>query len=326
MAEARKYVLKVTVGPNYDTSTHQEVKVNTSSPVEVSTKDIDASVNVRIQNYRGLPKNSPKTSPYFSHTSHTVDLYGIAYTFRLKQDIPGDKLVFGNDFDHPIRDRLPYGFSTAFGWVKSWIDPTMEGDVYADEPYLYSPVLSSMNILNVGEKGQKPAEAAKKAGSAVGEGDEAAVVFEEGAEGDGKDVREKASMPADGPSRMKHFRHEEPRKEFVFEKDRAYSCDFFNKYLDFNDFALRLPIITIPVIKSWDGQPLRTHTLRYVLKNMITNEPLFVVLFTLIPADQVESNTTESDASESDDESTDEAKDKATEKKQDDKYEDEGVD
>lgn len=53
MAEARKYVLKVTVGPNYDTSTHQEVKVNTSSPVEVSTKDIDASVNVRIQNYRG---------------------------------------------------------------------------------------------------------------------------------------------------------------------------------------------------------------------------------------------------------------------------------
>lgn len=191
----------------------------------------------------------------------------------MKQDIPGDKLVFGNDFDHPIRDRLPYGFSTAFGWVKSWIDPTMEGDVYADEPYLYSPVLSSMNILNVGEKGQKPAEAAQKAGSAVGEGDEAAVVFEEGAEGDGKDVREKASMPADGPSRMKHFRHEEPRKEFVFEKDRAYSCDFFNKYLDFNgacklrlsrilliklpDFALRLPIITIPVIKSWDGQPLR---------------------------------------------------------------------
>lgn len=321
MSEARKYVLKVTVGPSYDTKSHQEVKVNTSSPVQVSTKDIDAIVSVRIQNYRGLPKNSPKTSPYFSHTSHTADLYGIAYTFRLKHDIPGDKLVFGNDFDHPIRDRLPYGFSTAFGWVKSWIDPTMEGDVYADEPYLYSPVLSSMNILNVGAKGQSPSEAAEKAGSSVGEGEGAVVIFEEGAQGDGKDVRGRSSMPADGPSRMKHFRHEEPRKSFVFEKGRTFSCDFFNKYLDFNDFALKLPIITIPVIKSWDGQPLR-----YVLKNLITNEPLFVVLFTLIPADQVESNTTESDDSEDDEESQGESKGNTTDQKSADKYEDEGVD
>jgi Protein of unknown function (DUF1769) len=36
----------------------------------------------------------------------------------LKQGINGDDLVFGNDFDHPIRDRLPPGFGTAFKIVK----------------------------------------------------------------------------------------------------------------------------------------------------------------------------------------------------------------
>ena len=32
----------------------------------------------------------------------------------------------------------------------------------------------------------------------------------------------------------------------------------------------------------------RSHALRYVLKNRKTDEPLFVVVFTLLPKDQVE--------------------------------------
>ena len=33
---------------------------------------------------------------------------------------------------------------------------------------------------------------------------------------------------------------------------------------------------------------LSSHSIRYVLKNRVTNEPLFVVIFTLLPKDQVE--------------------------------------
>ncbi|KAH0117704.1 hypothetical protein KCU82_g23196, partial [Aureobasidium melanogenum] len=54
-------------------------------------------------------------------------------------------------------------------------------------------------------------------------------------------------------------------------------------------FALKLPGfsyipgITIPIISYWDGQPLRSHALRYVLKDRSTNEVLFVIIFTLLP-------------------------------------------
>lgn len=152
----------------------------------------------------------------------------------MKKDIPGDKLVFGNDFDHPIRDRLPWGFNTAFNWVKGWVDATMEGDVYADEPYLYSPILSSMNILQIGGKGQSISEVGEGAGEKVGTGDESALIFKEGAQADGQEVREKSGMPSDNSQRKRHYQQLQPRKDFIFEKDRAFACDFFNGYLDFN--------------------------------------------------------------------------------------------
>ncbi len=66
--------------------------------------------------------------------------------------IRGDELVFGNDFDVPIRDRLPPGFGKAFKLVRWVIDPGLEGDPYADKPYLYGPALSSVNLFRVGER------------------------------------------------------------------------------------------------------------------------------------------------------------------------------
>ncbi|KAB2572309.1 hypothetical protein DBV05_g9040 [Lasiodiplodia theobromae] len=286
MADYTKYILKVTAGPDYDEKNHTEVLVNTANSVGISTEHLDAKVWVRVKDYRGLPQGSPATSPYFEHSDHTGDRYSIAYSFRLKKDVAGDKLVFGNDFDHPIRDRLPWGFSTAFNWVKGWVDATMEGDPYADEPYLYSPILSSMNILQVGGKDQSIDEVAEGAGEKTGEGDQTAIIFKEGAQADGQEVREKSGMPTNNTQRKRHYQQLQPRQDFVFEKDRAYACDFFNGYLDFNEFSLKLPILTIPVIKYWDGQPLR-----YVLRNLETKEVYFVILFSLVPVEHVDTGS-----------------------------------
>jgi len=54
MADIKQYMLKVTAGPSYDTSTHQPVHVNTPQSVKISTSDIEASINVRIKDYRGI--------------------------------------------------------------------------------------------------------------------------------------------------------------------------------------------------------------------------------------------------------------------------------
>jgi hypothetical protein len=162
--------------------------------------------------------------------------------------------VFGNDFDHPIRDRLPPLFDKAFGIVKWWIDPGLDGDVYADEPYLYGALLSSINILRIGSK-ENGAEGNVESSGSDGE----LVVYEEGADADGAEVRKAKGIPDKAGARQKFFLNEQHRKDFVFEAGREYKCDFFNPYLDFNEFALKIGygLPNISIIRHWDGQPLR---------------------------------------------------------------------
>ncbi|KAF2022937.1 DUF1769-domain-containing protein [Setomelanomma holmii] len=269
-----QYILRVTAGATYNTAEHQDVHVNTEKPIHISSDLIDAKIHMRIRDYRGLPHGSPSTSPYFSTPQHPYDRYSISFSFTPKHDIHGHHLVFGNDFDHPIRDRLPPLFDKAFGIVKWWIDPGLDGDVYGDEPYLYGALLSSINVLRIGDKGSKT-HGKEEEGSK-----QEPVVYEEGAFGSGEEVRKQHNLPSTAAARQKHFLNEEHRKSYVFEAGREHQCDFFNPYLDFNEFALKIGygMPAISIIGSWDGQPLR-----YVLKNRETNKELFVIVISLIP-------------------------------------------
>lgn len=184
---------------------------------------------MRKQDYRGLPKGSSSTSPYFELDPHkkNKDAYSIAWRFKLKEGINGDDLVFGNDFDHPIRDRLPPGFGTAFKIVKWVVDPGLDGDVYADEPYLYGPAASSVNTLYVGSKNESNEDKEEELR-------EEGLVFEEGGDIDGVEHRKEKGVPETEAARKKHFLNIEHRKTWDWEGGRTYGCDFFNPYLDFN--------------------------------------------------------------------------------------------
>jgi len=234
MTEKRLH-LRVTAGPSYSSSTHHLLPVNTPTPLHISSSHISASIAVRIQNYRGLPSTSPSTSSYFSEPHHKTDLYSIAFSFTLKdEDIPGTDLQFGNDFEKPIRDKLPTGFGTAYRLLRWAIDPGLDGDVYSEHPYLYGPLLSSINVLRVGEKSTGALD--QEAAQAEKQKDE---VITEGADGEeAEEIRHRLNIPDDGAKRMKHFLNKAHKEAFVFEKGRQYSCDFFNGYLDFNGMAI----------------------------------------------------------------------------------------
>ncbi|KAL2128706.1 hypothetical protein VTI74DRAFT_8815 [Chaetomium olivicolor] len=335
---AEKYLIRVTAGPSYDLSSHVEVPVNSPEPVHISSELIDAHLNVRVHNYRGLPRSAPKSSPYFEREPHRYngDQYSIALRFMLRdptsspppsktdEDGGGDggveaektgengevskaaeggrqqavgeeeedtstgvsatDLQFGNDFDHPIRDRLPPGFGTAMNIVKWWIDPGLEGDPYADNPYLYGPALSSFNAVHVGEGKHDP--------------DEGGLWFEEGGDETGMAWRrEVVGAPDDAKARMKWALKAGNKEKWTWEYGRWYGVDFFNPYIDFNEFALRLPGFNLPIIRYWDGQGLRhhrkrSHQLRYVLRNRSTGQVYLVVLFTLHLAEDVNEDGT----------------------------------
>lgn len=315
---AENYVIRVTAGSSYDISTHTEVPVNTPTPVSISHPHMRAELSVRVKDYSGLPRNSPKTSPYFSTPEHTGDTYSLALSFTplkpsedgkaLKEGdnpekvdddedeaplngIAGGDLQWGNDFEHPIRDRLPPGFGTALNIVRWWIDPGLEGDAYADKPYLYGPALSSFNALRVG------APPTPKKAETEGEEDPTAtcgIWVEEGGDEAGEAWREERGVPTDRKARMKWALGAAAKESWVWEYGRTYAADFFNGYLDFSDFALRLPGYNMPIMKYWDGQGLR-----YVLRNRSTGEAYLVVIFTLYRTEVVnEDGTLKPEASE----------------------------
>ncbi|KAK3898900.1 hypothetical protein C8A05DRAFT_46899 [Staphylotrichum tortipilum] len=329
---AEKYLLLTTTGPSHSFSTHQQVPVNDpEQTVKVSSDLIDAEVCVRVKGYRGLPRTAPTGSVYFESGGHAGrgDLYSIAVRFRLKDpglagngngndgeqaDDPGEEdwqpadegedsddsnsststpprpgvpatdLQFGNDFDHPIRDRLPPGFGTALNIVKWWIDPGLDGDPYADRPYLYGPALSSFNAVHVGGGELDP--------------DKGGLWFDEGGDEEGIQWRRERGVPDDAAARMKWALKAGSKEAWTWEYGRTYGVDFFNPYIDFHEFALRLPGFSLPIMKYWDGQglrnhkPKRSHQLRYVLRNRVTGQVYLVVLFTLLLAEDVNEDGT----------------------------------
>lgn len=179
MPSPDEYRVLVSAGTDYDTANHVPVRVNSATPLKLSGPGGDVWLNVRIKNYRGPDEHpvlgetpDPESSPYFDKEPHKAndDTYGIGLWFvpraatgasaageDKKEDkkddtasgsaagISGTDLQWGNDFDEPLRDRLPPGFGAALRIVKWWIDPGLEGDPYADKPYLYGPALSSFN-------------------------------------------------------------------------------------------------------------------------------------------------------------------------------------
>ncbi|EFX02084.1 f-box domain containing protein [Grosmannia clavigera kw1407] len=293
------FLLRVTAGTSYDRATHVEVPVNEPRPVRLQGASADISLCVRIHGYdRGLPRASPPTSAYFAAAPHAAngDTYsiGLAFTPRAGEagenekdakdgkdgktaGISGHDLLWGNDFDHSIRDHLPPGFNTALRIMRWWIDPGIDGDAYADKPYLYGPALSSFNRVHVGgpDDVHDPH-------------DDRGFWFEEGGDAAGLAMRAAAGCPPDDPAaRQKWALTDAAKSSWVWAHDQTYGLDFFNAYLDFRELALRLPGFHLPVMKYWDGQ-----SLRYVLRNRTTEEVYLVVEITLLRQEDVDEDGT----------------------------------
>jgi hypothetical protein len=199
----------------------------------------------------GLPNNSPKTSPYFDHPLHQNDQYSICFALIPKHDVSGDDLVFGNDFDRPIRDRIPPGFKSALRIVRWAIDPALDGDPYADKPYLYSPGLASWNQFRVGGKVDLNSLENDDKKVVLNLHDEGQII-EEGAEDDEESskIREELGIPEDSEQRKKFFLDESNRKKFVFEKGRLYFVDFGNPYIGFSGQLVLLSFSSICMIRG----------------------------------------------------------------------------
>lgn len=271
-----RYMLSVTAGPARDAATHHAVVVNGPDALAFENDHVRVKLRVSIRDYTGLPRDAPRRSAYFDHPSRRSDLYSIAFSFVPKHRLSAVDARWGNDFDHPIRHRLPPGFNTAFRIVKDFIDPGLECDAYADRPWLLGPALSCWFAFRVGDKVEPGADFAAP-------GDDPPL--SEGGDGSGAALRQQLGLPEDATARRKYFLNQQNRESLVFEQDRLYQADFFNPYLDFNKFAVCLPGFSLGVTRFIDD---KTHQLTYVFKDAQSGDVFFVVVLTLLFGQQLE--------------------------------------
>ncbi|KAK3388453.1 hypothetical protein B0T20DRAFT_425473 [Sordaria brevicollis] len=362
------YTLRITAGPSYDLSTHVELPINSPQLTHiVSDQGMDIDLSVRINNYRGLPKGSPDTSKYFERGVHgyNKDQYSIAMRFTPKppssssstsrkttngsgtgtattnkdgeedaqeegvKGIPASDLQFGNDFDHPIRNYLPPGVNTAMNILKWWIDPGLEGDAYADEPFLYGPALSSFNAVRVGagdldgDVGLWVEEGASSSEDEGDDGDDGEIAAGNGNgtaasgndnpkpehENNGKSGKPTNSTNPKAVISGKKWREEilhgtgvgndpKRRQKWALKQDakEKWIWEYGRTYsVDFFNPYIDFGKCELK-LPGFGVNVLRYWDgetgLRYVLRNRLTSKPYLVILFTLYPNDMVNEDGT----------------------------------
>jgi hypothetical protein len=231
------YVLRVTAGPEYQT--HIPVAVNSPKPLVITTDAATIALTVHIKGHRPAPSPprwppragptvsaAPPSGAYFATPSRATARYGLRFSLTPRRPLSASDVELGNDFDAPVRALLPPGFAAALRAVSSLVDPGLRGDPYADRPYLYGPLVSSANVMRVGNAAVSGEEGVK--GSME-------LDLMEGAEGEeAEGVRRGAGVPEEAAARRKWFLDEEKRKAFTFEEGRTYDFDFGNSFLNFN--------------------------------------------------------------------------------------------
>lgn len=249
--------LKVTACDNYEGSDSQVVPINSSQPIEFDSSIGKVTLNVRIQGFKGTPdhkSNSHPTSEYFTLPDKENVNISIEVHLTPSIEINGDDLLFGNDFDDPIRDLLPYGASAGFRFFKWAIDPSVSGDIYCDKPFLYGKALSSFNVVHM-ERNEKLVEPLTENLS-----DETA---------DGLDI------PLDSAQRQKFFLTEGNRKQFSFKPENVYMMDFFNSYLSLKDsnFKIALPGFELDLSRYFRETSGKIRSVNFVLKKKGVGQP-----------------------------------------------------
>ncbi|CAO1624101.1 unnamed protein product [Sympodiomycopsis kandeliae] len=308
--------LHISAGPSV--AELQPLAVNhDESPLEINSPGFRGRATVRIKSFTGHDPDGIEhrnDSKYFDSEHRKGITWSIQIQGRFLEEVSSNDVVFGNQFDKPIRDHLPYGTSVALQFVKV-VDPNMKHDLYADSPWAFSPFIASLTHINVQRvksdnlQGKNTAneefevdgypsfpspetEAGKKSvasrdgwtidntGVLLSSNEESSKELTQspGTESIADDSTFKSlSWPTDQyayQARKKVFGNEKNRSQINFKSNDIFTVDFANGYIDFNTLSLAIPGMTFDLKKYWDGQPVR-----YVARNQSTGQVYFVVQF-----------------------------------------------
>ncbi|EST04615.1 Protein of unknown function DUF1769 [Kalmanozyma brasiliensis GHG001] len=277
--------LKISAGPSVDAL--KTVAVNhDDQPTEINTDLFQGRIAVRIKNFTGSDPDGVehrKDTPYFDAGHGKGQSWSMQIQGRFKEPVNADDLVFGNEFDKPIKDHLPYGTSLALQFVKI-VDPNLEQDLYAERPYAWSPYLATMpRISSVPAKSESDSFDDWPDFPTHPEyvhDDISSLIPEELAEKEKNTVANFKGIDKAHEYRQRFLGNRAHRKEITVGPDQIVTADFFNGFIDFNDLTLHIPFsggLKFDLKKYWDGQAVR-----YYCRDRKTNKNFFVIEFNIV--------------------------------------------
>ncbi|KAK4700283.1 hypothetical protein P7C70_g5967, partial [Phenoliferia sp. Uapishka_3] len=214
-----------------------EVSVN-GSPHDVSSSRFEGSVGVRIEHWLGATSSSPSSpeAPFQDGATFSIVING-----RFKEEIKAHEVLWGNEWDNPIRESLPYGTSAALKFVH-FVDPTLTHDIYADKPWALSPLLSTVNFLSLTKI--KP--------------DDPLPAFDYQVPEDISTVADAPELKGQPAKRKTWLSDAKNKEKIILGPDLLVATDFCNGYIDFKTLSLKIPGgLHFALQHMWDGQPVR---------------------------------------------------------------------
>lgn len=275
-----KYIMEIRGGSSTKIEELETMLVNDESKsVHINNAYFEGYVKVRLRNYDGLPVGPDKktlkpNSPYFLNNNNlsSIEVSGVFKNGPLKDGgWPASDLYFGNHFDSPL--NLPYGFSIAQKFA-TYFDPGLKMELDSDKPYAHSPLLVTMNTINLSKLNPGdtvPQTLAAEAGRPLVEDTRIIPGV-----GDKED--------SDGTLRRKVLSNSANLEKVHLNSDILFRGDFYNPYLDFDKRGVKIPLLTIPIMNYWGGQPLT-----YVCRSLSNPKQniFFVVSVILRPIEEV---------------------------------------
>ncbi|BEI84095.1 hypothetical protein CcaverHIS002_0406990 [Cutaneotrichosporon cavernicola] len=224
-------------------------------PARVRTEHFEGEISVFIKGFESDGDEGDEGEAFFSSRPELT--YALVVRGRYLDNVGGDDLVFGNVFERPIRDSLPWGTAIATRFMH-FVDPTLELDVYADKPWALSPVLATMNRLSLTKE---------EAPTAMG-------IF--------RAVEEDALHILDRPEtsisdRRKCFGTAENRERITFDSSLQTGMEFGSGLLDLATLSVTLPNsfpLSVSLLSYWDGQPV-IYVCRRRSENPVTPEGMY---------------------------------------------------
>ncbi|KAI8849611.1 hypothetical protein BC829DRAFT_361868 [Chytridium lagenaria] len=260
-----------------------------SNPHFIDSPYFVGNVAVRVKNFVGVvPEgvSAPLASTDYFGTRRR--LFSIQVQGRFKHEHTADDVVFGAEFENKVSPPTGAWLAVKFA---NYIDPALITDMYSDRPWLFSPMLCSMNIVNV-VKAAAPLCAAKavayKPESILGKWewggavelkednsllcpDPSKIVIAD-ADGSENGVPYKSDDIAE---RRKWFNKKDNRLATSFTPDNVYNLEIFAPFIDFNTFDLTLGI-NVNLLRYLNEQPIRL-----ICKSHSKNVPFYVIEFLL---------------------------------------------